>query len=69
MTDATSPERLDRKLGPTSPEEVANSLEGLPEAIENIRDAVQTSIEGAQSVGMQVPEHTFAVALGWSHVA
>ena len=33
------------------------------EVLDNIRDAIQTWIEGAQSVGMQVPEETFAVEL------
>lgn len=33
------------------------------EVIENIRDAIQTWIEGAQSVGMNVPEETFDVQL------
>ena len=31
--------------------------------IENVRDAIQTWIEGAQSVGMKVPEETFDVQL------
>jgi len=31
--------------------------------IENVRDAIQTWIEGAQSVGMTVPEETFDVQL------
>ena len=33
------------------------------EVIENVRDAIQTWIEGAQSVGMKVPEETFDVQL------
>jgi predicted RNase H-like HicB family nuclease len=33
------------------------------DVIENIRDAIQTWIEGAQSVGMTVPEETFDVQL------
>ena len=31
--------------------------------IENVRDAIQTWIEGAQSVGMNVPKETFDVQL------
>ncbi len=31
------------------------------EVIENVRDAIETWIEGAQSVGMAVPEETFDV--------
>jgi len=31
--------------------------------IENVRDAIQTWIEGAQSLGMKVPEETFDVQL------
>jgi len=34
-----------------------------PQVIENIRDAIQTWIEGAQSVGMRVPDETFDVQL------
>jgi len=33
------------------------------DVIENVRDAIQTWIEGAQSVGMNVPEETFDVQL------
>ena len=33
------------------------------QVIENIRDAIQTWIEGAHSVGMQVPDETFDVQL------
>jgi predicted RNase H-like HicB family nuclease len=33
------------------------------EVLDNIRDAIQTWIEGARSVGMQVPEEAFAVEL------
>jgi len=33
------------------------------EAIENIRDAIQTWIDGARSVGMKVPDETFDVHL------
>lgn len=33
------------------------------EAIENVRDAIQTWIEGARSVGRDVPEETFSVHL------
>ncbi len=33
------------------------------EVIENIRDAIQTWIEGARSAGMNVPEETFDVQL------
>ena len=31
------------------------------EVIENVRDAIETWIEGAQSVGVNVPEETFEV--------
>lgn len=31
--------------------------------IENIRDAIQTWIQGAESVGMKVPDETFDVQL------
>jgi predicted RNase H-like HicB family nuclease len=33
------------------------------EVIENVRDAIQTWIEGAQTVGMKVPDETFDVQL------
>jgi predicted RNase H-like HicB family nuclease len=33
------------------------------DVIENVRDAIQTWIEGAQSVGMKVPEEKFDVQL------
>lgn len=33
------------------------------EVIENIRDAIETWIQGAESVGMKIPDETFDVQL------